>query len=246
MNELSKSEMKIIEKKQMTHNTFFMKLQADHEIPSTRVAYHILIYDDNGNYKPYSPLYTTEDSIAFAIKVYPNGKITNFLNSKEINDKITVSELVPTRETKLNEFRNALLIAGGTGVTPIYQMLYSHILSGMNTTDFTLLFLNKTPGDVFLQNELEILKKKSNGKLQIIYIFSDGTDNPDSTHISGKLNKDVLLTVTKSKVFEFVYICGPPRLYDSFSGRKISRTEQGELKGILKELGYTENTVWKF
>lgn len=246
MNELNKKEMKIVEKKQMTHNTFFMRLQTDKEVLSMRVAYHILIYDDKGSYKPYSPLYITNDSIAFAIKVYPTGKISNFVNSKEINDTLTVSELIPTREIKLNEFKNVLLIAGGTGVTPIYQMLYNHIQSGMNTTDFTLLFLNKTPEDVFLQNELEILKKKSNGKLQIIHIFSQGTDKPDSTHVSGKLIKDMLLTVTKSKMFEFVFLCGPPGLYDSFSGRKVSRTEQGELKGILKELGYTEKNVWKF
>lgn len=242
-----KTTAKIAEKRQMTHNTIFFKLETPDEIPTPKISYHIYIFDDKGNKRPYSPLYISKKNIALAIKIYPQGLLTSYLNSKNINDQILISEeILSIRENRLNEFKNVLMIAGGTGVTPMYQLLRDHILSGMNTTDFTLLFLNLTDKDVLLQAELESLKKRSNGKLQIIHIFSKGTDHPDNQHISGTLTKDMLLTVTKSKIFEFVYICGTPSLYDSFSGRKPSPMEQGELVGILKEIGYTEKNVYKF
>lgn len=239
--ELRKHITKVIEKYSLSSNTFFIKLEIEEEIAPQRAIYHIRIYDDQLNSKPYSPLYITKKHIALAIKTYPGGKITEYLNEKKVNDFITVSEPILGRECKLNEFKNALMIAGGTGVTPMYQLLREHVLSGMNTTGFTLLFLNKTPEDAFLEKELEILKTKSNDKIQIIYIFSEGTNNPDNQHIGGRLTKDMLLTVTKSKMFEFVYICGPTALYETFSGgRKIG--SEG-LQGVLKEVGYSEKDV---
>ena len=50
------------------------------------------------------------------------------------------------------------------------------------------------------------------------------------------------LTVRQIKVF----VCGPPPLYKAISGTKTSPTEQGELSGILKELGYSQEQVYKF
>ncbi|KAM0681275.1 NADH-cytochrome b5 reductase [Glugoides intestinalis] len=240
--ELRKHTVKVVEKYNLSSNTFFMKLESEEEISPQRAMYHIRIYDDQLNFKPYSPLYISKKQIALAIKTYPGAKITKYLNEKKVNDFITVSEPILGRECKLNEFKNALMIAGGTGITPMYQLLREHVLSGMNTTGFTLLFLNKTPEDAFLAKELEVLKTKSNDKIQIIYIFSQGTDSPDNQHISGRLTKDMLLTVTKSKIFEFVYICGPASLYETFSGGK--NISSNGLQGVLKEIGYTEKDVY--
>jgi cytochrome-b5 reductase len=35
-------------------------------------------------------------------------------------------------------------------------------------------------------------------------------------------------------------------MYKALSGAKVSPTDQGELSGILKELGYTKEQVYKF
>lgn len=238
--------LRIVEKRAMTRNTFFIKLEADADLEPARVSYCVYIHDDAGNYAPYSPLYTTKKNMAFGIKVYPQGKMSVYICKKDVGDTLQISEALNKRESKLNEFKNVLMIAGGTGATPMYQMLREHILSGLNRTDYTLLFLNDTENDVLLNSEFESLKKKSNGKLQIIHVFSEGTAVPDSWHMSGTLNKDMLLTLTRSKMFEFVYICGPPRLLADFSGPKMSRTEQGELTGVLREIGYNEKNVYKF
>ncbi len=43
-----------------------------------------------------------------------------------------------------------------------------------------------------------------------------------------------------------VSVCGPMPFYDMLSGRKKSPQEQGELSGLLKQMGYDEKTVYKF
>ncbi|KAL0340519.1 UNVERIFIED_CONTAM: NADH-cytochrome reductase-like protein [Sesamum radiatum] len=43
-----------------------------------------------------------------------------------------------------------------------------------------------------------------------------------------------------------ILVCGPPGLMKHISGDKAKDRSQGQLTGILKELGYTEDMVYKF
>lgn len=49
------------------------------------------------------------------------------------------------------------LIAGGSGVVPLYAMLSAHDAAG-DPTDFRLLYSVRTPADVFFRPELEALR----------------------------------------------------------------------------------------
>ena len=70
-------------------------------------------------------------------------------------------------------------------------------------------------------------------------------NNVFKTHIT----KEIIEHVTQSeklKNFDFVYVCGPPGFMNAVSGDKTVDKSQGELTGILKELGYNSNQVYKF
>lgn len=43
-----------------------------------------------------------------------------------------------------------------------------------------------------------------------------------------------------------VCVCGPPGMMAAVSGGKAPDYSQGELKGALKELGYSADQVYKF
>ena len=43
-----------------------------------------------------------------------------------------------------------------------------------------------------------------------------------------------------------VSVCGPPGLYKAISGVRSKPTDQGELEGYLKQLGYSKDQVYKF
>lgn len=64
----------------------------------------------------------------------------------------------------------------------------------------------------------------------------------------GYITKELLKTVLpepgngNNKIF----VCGPPGMYKAISGGKKSPQDQGELTGILKELGYSKDEVYKF
>ena len=43
-----------------------------------------------------------------------------------------------------------------------------------------------------------------------------------------------------------LFVCGPPGMMKAISGAKVSPKDQGELDGILKDLGYNKDQVYKF
>jgi cytochrome-b5 reductase len=43
-----------------------------------------------------------------------------------------------------------------------------------------------------------------------------------------------------------VYVCGPPGMMASVSGNKKSPSDQGDLTGILADMGFTKEQVFKF
>lgn len=43
-----------------------------------------------------------------------------------------------------------------------------------------------------------------------------------------------------------VFVCGPPGMMKAISGPKAPDYSQGEVDGVLKNLGYTKDNVYKF
>ena len=46
--------------------------------------------------------------------------------------------------------------------------------------------------------------------------------------------------------FGKVMVCGPPAMMDAVCGPKGEKGAQGPLGGMLKEMGYSEEDVYKF
>ena len=43
-----------------------------------------------------------------------------------------------------------------------------------------------------------------------------------------------------------IFVCGPPPMMRSLAGEKKSPSEQGELTGLLSQLGYDAKAVFKY
>ena len=51
------------------------------------------------------------------------------------------------------------MIAGGTGITPMYQVMKEILANPADTTQLRLLYANQTEGDILIRDELEGLEK---------------------------------------------------------------------------------------
>lgn len=153
---------------------------------------------------------------------------------------------IPKYPYETNKHNKVALIAGGTGITPMYQIARAIFKNPEDKTKVTLVFGNITEEDILMKKEWEALENEYPNRFRAFYVL----DQPPESWQQGKghITKDLLKTVIPgpNEGNIKIFVCGPPGLYKAISGAKNSPADQGELQGYLKELGYSKEQVYKF
>lgn len=198
--------------------------------------------------RPYTPISPSdlEGELSFLIKKYETGNVSKYIHSLSPGDTLAVKGPLPKWPWKMNEFDEVGLIAGGTGIAPMYQVLQHVLADKNNKTKFKLLFANVSEADILLREELDAMKKKYPKTFDVVYVVDKPSEKwkGPSGYINVDLIKQHIAPASLGEKMK-VFVCGPPPQVAAIAGKKASR-EQGELGGILKELGYTEDQVFKF
>lgn len=204
--------------------------------------------DEKPVLRPYTPT-SDEDAQGYldlVVKKYPNGAMSEHMHSMEPGQRLDFKGPLPKYPMEPNKHKHVTLISGGTGITPMWQIaryIFSH---PEDQTKVTLVFGNISEEDILLKHEWEELENKYPQRFRAFYVL----DNPPEKWQGGKgfITKELLKTVLPEPKEENikVFVCGPPGLYKAISGPKVSPKDQGELSGILKELGYSKDQVYKF
>jgi len=128
----------------------------------------------------------------------------------------------------------------------MYQLARAIFKNPVDKTKVTLVFGNLTEADILLKREFEDLENTYPQRFRAFYMLDTPGENWQRG--TGHITKDLLKTVLPEPKEENVkiFVCGPPGLYKAVSGTKKSPAEQGELIGMLKELGYRQDQVYKF
>ena len=128
----------------------------------------------------------------------------------------------------------------------MYQLIRAIFKNPSDKTKVTLVFGNLSEPDILLKPELQDLENTYPNRFRAFYVL----DHPPEGWMQGKghITKELLKTVLPEPKADNVkvFVCGPPGLYKAISGAKKSPADQGELTGILKELGYSKEQVYKF
>ena len=180
------------------------------------------------------------------VKVYPNGPMSEHLHSMKEGQSLSFKGPIPKYPWSPNKHEHITLIAGGTGITPMYQLIRTIFNNSKDNTKVSLVFGNIAEKDILLKEELEKIENEYPQRFRAFYTLDQA---PESwPYGKGFISKDLLKEVIPDPKSENIkiFICGPPGLYKAISGAKTSPQDQGELTGILKELGYTKEQVFKF
>jgi cytochrome-b5 reductase len=206
--------------------------------------------DEKGNpiIRPYTPISPSDlqGDLVLLIKRYESGNMSKHIHTLSPGDKLSIKGPILKWPYKINEFDHVALIGGGTGITPLYQVVNHALEDKTNTTKFTLLFSNVTEKDILLREQLDTLKKRHPNNFEVVYLI----DNPEKNwtgpigFISAEVIKKYIAPPSLGEKVK-VFVCGPPGQVAAVAGKKAGM-KQGELGGILKDLGYTEDQVYKF
>jgi ring-1,2-phenylacetyl-CoA epoxidase subunit PaaE len=181
-----------------------------------------------------SPL---ENQWKVAVKQILGGKFSTYVNEKlKTGDQI---ELMPPSGTfgvpiNSNASKNYLFFAAGSGITPVISMIKTHLQAEPNST-CKLFFVNKTAKSIIFKEELEQLRNKYFGRLEIYYFLTK--ERRDIELFNGRFDDDKMKVLTKTFIdipdTSEVFLCGPEQMVNYVSEYLVNA-------GLPKELVHFE------
>lgn len=180
------------------------------------------------------------------VKKYDGGPMSTHLHDMAPGQRLDFKGPLPKYEWTENKHDHIALIAGGTGITPMYQLTRAIFSNPNDKTKVTLVFGNVSEDDILLKKELSALENTYPQRFRAFYVLDKAPKGWAGN--TGFITPDLLKTVLPEPKNENikVFVCGPPGLMKAISGPKVSPKDQGELDGALKTLGYSKDQVYKF
>ncbi|XP_078608149.1 NADH-cytochrome b5 reductase 3-like [Branchiostoma floridae x Branchiostoma japonicum] len=186
--------------------------------------------------RPYTPVSSDDDKGYFdlVIKVYfknvhpkfpDGGKMSQYLENMQLGDFIDVRgpsgllvydgngqfSIKPDKKSPAAQktAKNVGMIAGGTGITPMLQLVREVLKNPDDDTNLYLLFANQTEKDILLRPELEELAGQYKDRFKLWYTL----DRPeDGWKYSAGFVDDTMLAEHMPPPGDdtLVLMCGPP------------------------------------
>eukprot|EP00127_Corallochytrium_limacisporum_P007151 Clim_evm24s243 gene=Clim_evmTU24s243 len=198
--------------------------------------------------RPYTP--TTgpdvKGRLEFVIKKYDDGAFTPYVHSLKVGDKVSIKGPITKIKVEPNFKQEIGCVAGGTGITPMYQVIKELLRHPENKTKITLLAANKSESDILLKKELDELASKNPDRFTVQYVLDKApAGKPEYVEgfVTAEVAKKFLPPPSENNL---IMVCGPPGMMKAVSGDKNPDKSQGEVSGVLKTLGYTKDMVFKF
>ncbi|KAK8927522.1 hypothetical protein H634G_05217 [Metarhizium anisopliae BRIP 53293] len=204
--------------------------------------------DEKATLRPYTPISDEGEKghIDLLVKKYPDGPMSTHIHDLVPGQRLDFKGPLPKYSWSENKHDHIALIAGGTGITPMYQLCRAIFNNSNDKTKVTLVFGNVTEEDILLRRELAELENTYPQRFRAFYVLDKAPKDWQGN--TGYISKELLKTVLPEPKEENikVFVCGPPGLMKAISGPKVSPKDQGELSGSLKDLGYSQEQVYKF
>ncbi|KAI8023738.1 NADH-cytochrome b5 reductase-like protein [Camellia lanceoleosa] len=249
-------EFKLQDRAKVSHNTHLFRFSFDPtanlglDVASCIITRAPLGQDAEGKTKyvirPYTPISDPDSKGYFdlLIKVYPDGKMSQHFASLKPGDVVEVKGPIEKLRYSPNMKKHIGMIAGGTGITPMLQVIEAILKNPEDNTQVSLLYANVSPDDILLKQKLDVLAA-SHPNLKIFYTVDKPSNNWNGG--TGYISKDMAIKGLPGPSDDtLILVCGPPGMMNHISGDKAKDYSQGEVSGLLKELGYTEQMVYKF
>ncbi len=172
-----------------------------------------------------------------AVKQIPGGKFSTFIN-EELATGDYVEVMAPSGtfgvDSHPENAKNYLFFAAGSGITPVMSMIKTHLAAEPNST-CKLFYVNKTAKSIIFKEELEQLRNKYFGRLEIYYFLTQ--ERRDIDLFNGRFNDEKMEVLTGTFIdipdTNEVFLCGPEKMVNYVSEYLINA-------GLPKELVHFE------
>jgi cytochrome-b5 reductase len=170
---------------------------------------------------------------------YPTGNISKYVGELKVGDSISVRGPKGTFNYTPNLAREFGMIAGGTGITPMLQIIRAVLRNPNDTTKINLIFANVNEEDILLKKEIDELASK-HSNFNVHYVLNNAPAN--WTGGVGFVTPDMIKQYCPAPASDIkILLCGPPPM---ISAMTKATTELGYDKP--RAVSKLEDQVFKF
>ncbi|KAK6159042.1 hypothetical protein DH2020_006356 [Rehmannia glutinosa] len=243
-------EFKLVKKTQLSHNVakFKFALPTPTSVLGLPIGQHISCRgkDSQGEevIKPYTP--TTLDSdvgyFELVIKMYPQGRMSHHFREMREGDYLAVKGPKGRFKYQPGQVRAFGMLAGGSGITPMFQVARAILENPSDHTKVHLIYANVTYDDILLKDELDGLAKNypdrqyTNASIQVGFFGPFSSLFPPEVWNGGVgfVSKEMIQAHCPAPASDIqVLRCGPPPMNKAMAGH-------------LEALGYSAEMQFQF
>ncbi|GES59192.1 nitrate reductase [Aspergillus terreus] len=230
---------KLIKKAEVSWDTriFTFELEHDKQTLGLPIGQHLMLKVPDPSrptesiIRSYTPLSDTDmqGAMEVLVKIYfeskdaPGGKMTMALDKLPLGSVIECKGptgrfeylgngrvLISGKERHVRSFK---MICGGTGITPIFQVLRAVVQDQQDPTKCVVLFGNRQEEDILCRAELDTFEASDPERCTVIHSLSKP---PDSwTGRRGRINEELLQQYAAPEEESMALICGPEAMEKS-------------------------------
>lgn len=167
--------------------------------------------------RSYTPTSNNTDlgRLELVIKCYPDGLLTGkYLANLQVGDTVQFRGPKGAMKYSRGLCKKIGMIAGGTGITPMYQLIRAICEDEADETEVSLVYANRAEGDILMRKELEAFAKAYPKKFRIWYML----DQPEkgwkygSGYVTPAVMKEKLPGAAPDTR---IMLCGPPGMVNA-------------------------------
>lgn len=238
-NPREKIQCKLVSKTEVSHDVRLLRftLPSPDQVLGLPVGKHIFVCATVNDklcmraYTPTSPV-DTDGYVELLIKIYfkgdnpkfPNGGVmSQYLESLSIGSTIDIKgPLGHIEYTGCGNFlvngkpkfaKRLTMIAGGTGITPLYQVIQA-VLRGHqeDQTEMSLVYANRTEDDILLREDLDGWAKEYPAQFKLWYVVGEAKNKEKWNYSTGFVTEGILREHVPIGGSEdtLALACGPP------------------------------------
>ncbi|KAM3463676.1 hypothetical protein NHJ6243_003081 [Beauveria neobassiana] len=174
--------------------------------------------------RSYTPVSNNADRgvLELVIKVYPDGKLTNnYLKNLQVGDEVLFRGPKGAMRYTRGLAKRIGMVAGGTGITPMFQVIRAICEDDRDLTQVSLIYANKTEQDILLRKELDTFARRYPKQFKVFYLL----DNPpeDWAYGTGYCTQELIEEKLPSASTDTkMMLCGPPGMVSAAKNAMVN------------------------
>lgn len=218
----------LISKTQVSHNSAIYRFGLPNPTDTLNlpIGQHIsigTIIDGKEVVRSYTPISLGDQQGHFdlLIKTYENGNISRHVAEKQVGDFVEIRGPKGFFTYTPNMKKSLGLIAGGTGIAPMYQIITAIMNNPQDKTKVHLLYANVTENDILLRDELEQYAKEHPDRLKIHHVLNEAPEGWQ--HLTGFVTPELIdKHLPKPSADTNLLLCGPPPMISAMKKAAVS------------------------